>query len=206
MIPQIYLMNFLAHLYLSGENKGIKLGNFIGDYIKGNKYLDFPEDVQGGILLHRRIDSFTDTHPLIKQASIPFKSGYGRYSGIVVDIVFDHFLALNWHSYSTYALKDFTRDTHTILLSNFRILPPKVKKFLPFLIYNRRLESYSFEHGIKKALEIMSQYTSLPEKSDFAIEMLHKNNTVLKENFQIFMKEIVEYVEINFGIEIKKHL
>jgi acyl carrier protein phosphodiesterase len=197
-------MNFLAHLYLSGENKDLKLGNFIGDYIKGNKYLDFPEGIQKGILLHRRIDSFTDNHTIIKQASIPFKPEYGRYSGIIVDVVFDHFLALNWNDYSAYTLKDFTREIHSILLSNFRILPLRVKKFLPFLIQSRRLESYSFEHGIKKALEIMSHYTSLPEKSDFAMKILQQNNFALLENFRLFIGEIIEYVELEFSIEIKK--
>jgi acyl carrier protein phosphodiesterase len=197
-------MNFLAHLYLSGENKDLKLGNFIGDYIKGNKYLDFPEDIQKGILLHRKIDSFTDNHPVIKQASIPFKPVYGRYSGIIVDIIFDHFLALNWGDYSVYTLKDFTSKTHSILISNFWILPVRVKKFLPFLIQSRRLESYTFEHGIKTALEIMSRYTSLPEKSDIAIKILQQNNYSLSENFRMFMGAIIDYVEFNFGIEIKK--
>ena len=62
-------MNFLAHIYLSGENQGITIGNFIADGIKGNKYLSYREDLQKGILLHRSIDSFTDQHPIVRQST-----------------------------------------------------------------------------------------------------------------------------------------
>jgi acyl carrier protein phosphodiesterase len=197
-------MNFLAHLYLSGENDGMKLGNFIGDFVKGKKYLNYAVVVQKGILLHRQIDYFTDLHPIVKESASLFKSGYGRYSGIVVDLFFDHFLALNWDEYSIYKLKDYTRNIYKLLLSNFWILPLEVKEFLPFLIKNRRLESYSLEYGIKKALEIMSHYTSLPEKTDFALDVFHQNKKVLAKNFIMFMKEIIGFVESNNDVEIKK--
>lgn len=197
-------MNFLAHLYLSGDNEEVKLGNFIGDYVKGNKYLDYPEGVRKGIVMHRSIDHFTDHHPNVKQAAILLKPGYGRYSGIVVDVLFDHFLAKNWPDYSVYGLRDFTRNAHAIFLSNFWILPPKVKQFLPFLIQNRRLESYSTEHGIKKALEIMSRYTSLPDESDFAIETLQRNMDPFHGYFHQFMNDIIVFTEEKFSIKINR--
>jgi acyl carrier protein phosphodiesterase len=197
-------MNFLAHLYLSGEDNGLKVGNFIGDFVKGKKYLDYPDEIKKGILLHRSIDHFTDTNPNAREAMKPFKQDYGRYSGIIVDIIFDHFLGLNWEEYSIYSLRDFTKNVHLLLISNFGLLPAGVQKFLPFLIMHRRLESYSFEFGIKRTLEIMSQYTSLPPKTESALKIFRENKTELSGNFGIFMGKITNFVESEFKVGIKK--
>ena len=92
-------MNFLAHIYLSGEDEGITIGNFIADGIKGKKYLSYPASIQKGILLHRGIDSFTDSHPTVRQSTARLHENYGHYSGVIVDILYDHFLAKNWEEY-----------------------------------------------------------------------------------------------------------
>lgn len=197
-------MNFLAHLYLSGDNEKVLLGNFIGDYVKGNKYLGYHEEIRRGILLHRRIDHFTDSHPIVKDVSGLFKQGYGRYSGIVVDLFFDHFLALHWNDFSAYRLRDFARNAHAIFLSNFWVLPGRVQQFLPFLIQNKRLESYATENGILKALALMSKYTSLPDATGFAMNVVRKEREYIDRNFIDFMEDMVRYVEGNFEISIKK--
>ncbi len=197
-------MNFLAHLYLSGNNEQVLVGNFIGDYVKGRKYLDYPEDVQKGIILHRNIDSFTDSHALVKESIQYFRKGYGRYSGIVVDVVFDYFLANYWTSYSNISLKEFTKQAHSILLSNFGILPGRVQLFLPIMIKSKRLASYATYSGIKKALDIMSNYSSLPNASGFCIETLNKEEDNLQKKFQQFMIGLIEYVETNFDVKINR--
>lgn len=197
-------MNFLAHLYLSGEDEGLKLGNFIGDFIKGSKYLRYPDNIQKGIILHRRIDRFTDLHPMVKESAAFFKQGYGRYSGIIIDIIFDHFLAQKWNEFSIYRLRDFTKNAHAIFLSNFMILPLKVKRFLPFLIQSRRLESYSTEKGFYEVLKIMAHYTSLPNEQDFAMKILIDNKPELLDNFYRFMHSIIHYVESEFKVIIQK--
>ncbi len=197
-------MNFLAHLYLSGEEDDVVVGNFIGDYVKGKNYLKYPGKIQNGILLHRHIDSFTDSHELVKEIISYFREGYGRYSGIVVDVVFDHILAINWHLYSDYKLRDFTRKINGILLSRFTVLPGKVQRFLPIMIHSKRLESYATISGIKRALEIMKQYTSLPSGPDYAIYALQKHNELISQNFKLFIGELITYVESDFNIKIKK--
>ncbi len=87
-------MNFLAHIYLSGDNDEIKLGNFIGDYIKGNAYNKYPPLIRKGILLHRKIDYFTDSHPIVRNHKSFFYDKYHKYAGIIIDIIYDHFLSL----------------------------------------------------------------------------------------------------------------
>jgi acyl carrier protein phosphodiesterase len=197
-------MNFLAHLYLSGESEGIKTGNFIGDYVKGRKFEDYPGDIRKGILLHRSIDNFTDNHHLFQEARKYFYPEYGRYSGIVGDVVFDHLLAKQWNRFSGHTLRDFARNAHSTLLSNYFRLPFRVQQFLPIMIQHKRLESYATTGGLEKSLRIMANYSSLPALSLKAIEVLEKNYEPVNELFLRFMEEIISFVETGHNITILK--
>ena len=197
-------MNYLAHLFLSGDNEATMVGNFIGDYVKGRSYREFPEEIQKGILLHRQIDSFTDQHARFREAKKLLNGDYGLYAGIVIDLFYDHFLAKNWHMYSSYSLREFSRYSHAVLLSYFRFLPAKVQGFLPFLVQNRRLESYAKASGIQKSLEVMSRYTSLPENSEKAMKIMQSNTSFFEANFEAFIKEIIDFVAAEFEVRIKK--
>ncbi len=197
-------MNFLAHLYLSGESVDIQIGNFIGDYVKGSQYLNYRESVKEGILLHRAIDHYTDQSIWVSQSKIFFQPAYRRYAGIVCDLLYDHFLAQEWTGYSTHSLRQFTSRVHKSLMRNYLILPIRVQQFLPFLIQNKRLESYATKEGLYKALEVMAKYTSLPPLQDEALRILSLHQTDLLEHFRQFMKEVVTFVEQDKGIRILK--
>lgn len=193
-------MNYLAHLYLSGDSEKLLVGNFIGDYVKGNRYLQYHNDIAKGILLHRHIDSFTDQHPLHREAKKYFREDFGHYSGIVIDFLYDHFLACNWSRYSEISLRWFAKRAHSVLLSHFTELPLRVQGFLPFLIQNKRLESYATVDGIIQSMQIMGKYSSLPSKSELARKILLENYDELQTNFFSFMDEAMLYVKDEFEI------
>jgi len=195
-------MNFLAHLYLSGNSEKIKVGNFIGDYVKGKKYQDYQPEIQKGIILHRNIDYFTDKHSIVLESSKKLKEGYGRYSGVVIDLIYDHFLAKGWNTYHTKPIEEFVTKTHETLIKNFLVLPAKVKMFLPFLIQSRRLETYAEIDGLKTALDIMARRTSLPDQSEYAIKCLLNNYNEFNEEFADFMKDILSFVTIDHQINV----
>ena len=186
-------MNYLAHLFLSGNDEQTMVGNFIGDYVKGNTWNKFPENIKSGILLHRRIDSFTDAHPKFREAKTLFRSEFGLYSGIIIDLLYDHYLAKNWNEYSDLTLRTFAKRSHAVLLQNFRHLPIRVQSFLPFLIQHRRLESYASINGIVQTLKIMSNYSSLPAKPDFVMQTVKTNNNFFEANFREFMVDLIRY-------------
>jgi len=194
-------MNYLGHLYLSGDSDKVLVGNFIGDYVKGNRYLQFDETIAKGIILHRHIDSFTDQHSKHREAKSYFREDFGHYSGIVIDFLYDHFLASNWDRYSSMSLKWFSKRVHAVLLSNFTQLPLRVQGFLPFLIQNKRLESYATVDGIIQSMQIMGRYSSLPARSDIARTILLENYDALRENFYRFMEDAIHYVKTEFEIE-----
>lgn len=197
-------MNFLAHLYLSGDDDKLITGNFIGDYVKGNNFLKYPGKIREGIILHRRIDSFTDKHELFREVKKLYRDEFGLYSGVVTDLIFDHFLASDWKNYHPLTLRRFARKMHTVLLSNIIYLPERVQGFLPVLIKNRRLESYARIEGIQLSLENMSRYTSLPEKAAQAIDITEENHSFISRHFSAFMEEVIRFAESETGIYINR--
>lgn len=195
-------MNYLSHIYLSGDSEEIKIGNFIGDFVKGQQYLRYSPDVAKGIMLHRQIDLFTDSHDIVKECIKKLRPGFGKYSGIVIDIFLDHFLAANWQHYSFEMLPSFTKRFHAVLLSNFFLLPSQVKMFLPFLIQNKRLQSYISFDGIEKTLRIMVSRTSLPSEIEFAMKILEDEYDFFNQAFNRFFPEMIHFVEVKGDFKI----
>ena len=123
-------------------------------------------------------------------------------AGIVVDVFFDHFLAANWRHYSPITLRQFAKHAHAVFLSNFLILPFRVKQFLPFLIQHKRLESYAQRENLHEVLEIMARRTSLPAKSEWAMQVLSHEYEQFETLFRSFFSEMIDYVETDFGVQI----
>lgn len=187
-------MNFLAHLYLSGDSGDVRMGNFIGDFVKGGQFSRYRPEVQKGILMHRHIDSFTDTHQLVKESVLLLKPVYGRYSAVVQDVFFDHFLAANWSEYSSQPLNEFVNEVHKQLIFRYFQLPGDVKRFLPFIIRSRRLENYKDFDSLQRALEIMSNNSSLPNFSEEAIVNLKENYVKYNHLFTLFFADLQRFV------------
>jgi len=187
-------MNFLAHVYLSGDSDELILGNFIGDYVKGKQYLKYPAVVQRGILLHRRIDSFTDQHCIVKQSAERLRSHYGRYSGVVIDVFYDHFLSTQWNNYHDHPLPEYVRNIYSLILRKFFILPLQVRNFIPRIIASNRLLSYLQISGVEKALSLMSKYSTLPNEATFAVETLQTYYEDYHAEFDVFFDELRQYV------------
>lgn len=186
-------MNFLAHAHLSGENKDIIFGNFIADAVKGNSHSQFRKDIQTGIKLHRRIDVFTDKHAIFKQSLNRIRVDFGKYSGIVVDIYYDHFLAKNWSNYHPEELKHFAKHVYTILQKNYFILPARTKRLLPFLITQNWLVGYSKLRDLQMVFYGMDRRTGLKSGMSNAVEVLKRNYQEIESDFIDFYPELTEY-------------
>jgi len=193
-------MNFLAHIYLSGDSKNILIGNFIGDYVKGKKITGYPEEVKQGIMLHRKIDSFTDSHMLTHSSKKIIAEKYGLYAGIVVDIYYDHFLSVNWHLYSEIPLREYIQNRYSLLDSGFSIFPAGVKSWFPYFIKSNWLETYIHFNGLNMVFKRMSYRTSLPDHAEYAVSQLKENYDYLKENFLEFFTDLREMVQKDYDI------
>src|ERR1035437_8952080 len=116
-------MNFLAHLYLSGSDEQLMIGNFIADSVKGSSFKNYSEGIAKGILLHRAIDFYSDNHPVFLQSVIRLRPNYRKYAGVMVDIFYDHFLAKNWKDYSEKSLVQYADEVHSLMMKNIFLMP-----------------------------------------------------------------------------------
>ncbi len=186
-------MNFLAHIYLSFDDPEITLGNFFADHIRGNRFKHFPDRIQKGILLHREIDTFTDSHPIAKQSSKRLHKNYSHYSRVIVDIFYDHFLAKNWQSYSTVPLDKYVEDFYDLLRENYDILPLGTQRMMPHMFADNWLYSYANLDGISKVLSGMNRRTQNRSKMNFAILDLEQNYEAFEKEFTDFFKELITF-------------
>lgn len=186
-------MNFLAHVYLSGDSKPIQVGNFIGDYVKGAAFTKYPDELRCGILLHRAIDDYTDNHPTVQEAKRLVQPHFGRYAGIFIDMYYDHYLAANFDRFSPIPLARFAWGFYWAMIRHYTYLPANVRGFLPHLIVSNRLYVYAKLEGIQRSLEIMETYSSLPKKSKEAVEVLTNNYDTLKSNFFDFFPQLKDF-------------
>ncbi len=192
-------MNFLAHIYLSFDNPEITLGNFFADHIRGNKYKHFPEKIQKGILLHREIDTFTDSHPIAKQSSKRLHKNYSHYSRVIVDIFYDHFLAKNWQDYSKIPLDEFVENFYDLLEDNYTILPLATQRMMPYMIADNWLLSYANLDGISKVLAGMNRRTKNKSKMNFAILDLEEHYSAFENEFTLFFEELITFSKQKFN-------
>ncbi|MFT5762285.1 MAG: acyl carrier protein phosphodiesterase [Polaribacter sp.] len=183
-------MNFLAHLYLSNNNTNILIGNFIADHIPGNNFTHFHPEIQIGILFHREIDTFTDAHKIVRKSKRRLHPRYRHYKGVIIDILYDHYLARNWSTYSEVPLEIFVQSVYTLLQDNFEILPKKTKQLLPFMIEYNWLYNYQYIKGIEKVLIGMNNRTKQKSQMHLAVEDLQNLHTEFEEDFTLFFEDL----------------
>ena len=184
-------MNYLAHIYLSGDNDLVTIGNFIADGIKGKSYKNHPKDIQVGILLHRHIDTFTDAHKTVRQSTKRLHKKYGHYSGIIVDILYDHFLAKNWDRYSNIPLEDYTETFYNSLEEHYDVLPARIQKMMPYMLADNWLLNYASIEGIGKVLDGMNRRTKNRSSMNEATTELKEFYEEFENEFSIFFEELI---------------
>ena len=184
-------MNFLAHIYLSGDNDLMKIGNFMADGIHGKHFDTFPMEIQKGIILHRSIDTFTDAHPIFRQSTKRLHTNYHHYSGIIVDIFYDHFLAKNWSHYSNEKLEDYSERFYQSLRDNYNDLTPKTQKMMPYMIEYNWLLSYQTIEGIQSVLAKMDTRMKYDSNMRFSVAELKMFYSDFEQEFTAFFAELV---------------
>ena len=186
-------MNFLAHIYLSGNNDLLKIGNFMADSIRGNSYENYPEEIKKGILLHRSIDSFTDMHPVYRQSKHRLHEKYGHYSGVIMDIFYDHFLAKNWANYSNKKLEVYADEFYQLLRDNYDLLTDKIQGMMPYMIARNWLVSYASISGLEMILFQMDHRTKNRVAMHEAIVELQEFYLEFEAEFTLFFEELQQH-------------
>jgi acyl carrier protein phosphodiesterase len=186
-------MNFLGHFYLSHHDSDLLVGNFIADFVKGKKYLDYPPGIAAGIMMHRKIDYFTDHHKLVSEGRKRLFSKYRHYSGVIIDMYYDHFLSNLWSDYSEHSLSSFSARIYKTIEVNFDVLPERAQFLFPYMKNGNWLMRYASTEGIGQSLTGMSKRIKHDSKLDESIHELHEYYDMYKEEFQQFIIEIKDH-------------
>lgn len=193
----LVIMNFLAHINLSGDNPKIMVGNFIGDFVKGRNLLEqFEPEIAQGIILHRAIDEFTDSHPIVAQSKKRLQPTYRHYAPVIVDMFYDHLLAKNWKRYHSEPLELFSQNAYRTILSFDAILPEQVKYMMTFMTKTNWLLSYAKLEGIECALTGMARRSKYDSKMELAVNDLINHYDEFTEEFSSFFPELQDHCKI----------
>lgn len=189
-------MNFLAHLYLSGDDPKVMVGNFIGDFVRGRDLKEqFGEGIARGVELHRAIDEFTDKHTTVKLSKTRLWPTYRHYSAVIVDIFYDHFLAARWKDYSDEPLELYAQRAYQLMHDHHLILPEQVKHMLMYMTRGNWLVNYAQVEGIQRALTGMSRRATFESKMEQSVEDLKRDYMEYETEFRAFFPELKLFTE-----------
>lgn len=199
-------MNFLAHFYLSQESESLIVGNFMANQVKGKNFKNVDENLTNGVLHHRFIDNFTDTHPNVIQVNRLLRPNQGKFSGVASDIIFDHILAKNWTLFSETSLADFTENIYQILNRYQNHYEAFTLLTCQKMVEHNWLFNYQFEEGVKRALFGMSKRTRFENNlaEAFSDYQAHKQEVdhLFFEFFEDFMHQNQRFINQFFNNKI----
>ena len=188
-------MNYLAHLYLAKDTPEFMIGSILGDFVKGSGKDQYPDKIKKGIELHRKIDSYTDSHPRTKASRRLYSPLRRRFAGIIVDLCYDHFLYRNWSKFTDSALRPFIQNAYEILKTHQAMLPERLQAMVPFMIRDDWLGSYRELSGVEQALKRLSKRVTNGDLLAGAIDEIKAHYRELESNFLLFFPDLIRFAK-----------
>lgn len=198
-------MNWLAHVYLSPDEIDFRLGNLLADVVRGPARQDMSPAFQAGVRCHLAIDAFTDAHDLVRRSKARVRPPHRRYAGILIDLFYDHFLAVHWPAMANESLADFVTSFYSQAQREMPRLPEEACDLVEHMIAYDRLQSYREVHGIERALQRLSARwaTRFPRALPLheGVGELQAHYSGLERDFLEFFPALQEHVQSHLGRE-----
>jgi acyl carrier protein phosphodiesterase len=188
----VIYVNYLFHIYLSGDDPDILTGNFMGDFIKGPLGEIYPPRLRIGLELHRSIDSFAQRHPAFTRSRLRLDQSFGLYRGILVDLYYDHFLASGWSDRSQQPLLSYLDQARSKIEERRRYLPERLQGLVP-IIFEEMIPSYCDADGVGRALARMSRRVRRTNPLAGGGAELMRHYDGLREDFLEFLPDISQF-------------
>ena len=188
------VLNYLAHLLLSGNDADLMVGNYIADGVKGRQVEQFSPRVRDGITVHREIDRYTDAHPVVEAMRERLRPHFRKYAGVVVDVYFDHFLALRWPDYGTGTLPEFARQAYRLLQTRQHEFPERGVMFLHYMVRNNILVGYSTIEGIDQVFRGMAHRASFESGMEAGAAVLQEDYAAVEQDFHDFFPALSQHI------------
>lgn len=183
-------MNFLAHAYLAGNDPGLIAGNLLADSVNKSLYLHLPQNVRAGIEHHRMIDNFTDTHPIVRSCRKTFFPYIRHFAAVIIDIIFDHFLAKHWSSYHSRSLAEFEQYIFDVVDQYSSYFPDKFAFIYTRMKAHRWLYNYQFTNYIYQTIDNLSYRSPNFHHAQITVQLFLQNYSLLEEAFKLFFQEL----------------
>jgi acyl carrier protein phosphodiesterase len=193
-------LNYLAHAYLSFRDPEVLVGNLTSDFIKGKKKYDYPAGIQKGIALHRAIDTFTDEHPVTKEAKDILRPAYRLYSGAFVDVLYDHFLATDVNEFPKDSLFDFSQQVYSSVDRQIHWLPERFAKMFPYMKTQNWLFNYHTMWGTEKSLEGVVRRSKYLTESATAYQLFQQHYQLFSDYYRQFWKDLLPFARQQYEI------
>lgn len=188
-------LNFLAHALLSGDDALVLTGNMVADHVRGNAIDALPQAMRLGVNLHREIDAFTDAHPIVRETSRKLVSDFGKYAPVVLDIYLDHFLAIGWARHGKGDLTTFSQQVYRTLLINYRLLPARSRRILPWMVAQNWLAGYANLRDLQRVFNGMNRRASFVSGMDRAVDVLMVYYADVEATFNLFWPELSQHAQ-----------
>jgi acyl carrier protein phosphodiesterase len=188
-------LNFLAHAYLSFDVPHLIVGNFLADFLRPAETRGLPPPILAGVALHRKIDTFTDSHPAFKAGTARMRPYHGKYSPVVVDMFYDYLLAKNWEQFCEKPLPEFSQGVYRVLEAHLAVMPERIQERAPRMISADWLTSYGADEGMRYAFYRMEMRASRPEGFNNAFEHLLEHWDDFQQDFQMFFPEMAAHAK-----------
>ncbi|WIO74415.1 ACP phosphodiesterase [Porticoccaceae bacterium LTM1] len=188
-------MNYLAHLFLSGDEPQVMIGGLLGDFVKGPLRGEYPTDIERGIALHRYIDAWVDDQPEMLAAVQRFHPPFRRFGGVIVDICYDHLLAKRWSDFHAEALGNYAKAFYSQLQQHYNLLPDRAQRFADTAPVHRLLEGYANEGAIELALNRISRRLKRPVNLAGAMPSIHQHWPALEREFETLFPRLCVFAD-----------
>jgi len=188
-------MNHLAHFFLSASDPALLVGGFLGDFVKGRLNGRYPQEIENGIKLHRAIDAFTDRHPIVRRSCLRPDSKFRRVAPIMMDIIYDYFLARHWHRFRADSLEQFSDDVSGTILNYDTELPNSALKFISYVAEHKSLKNYGTREFVQRSFAHLNKRLTRENPLNIAFTQFDKFEPALEQDFLAFFPELQHFTE-----------
>ena len=188
-------MNHLAHFLLSASDPALLVGGFLGDFVKGRLNGRYPHDIENGIKLHRAIDAFTDRHPIVRQSCLRPDNEFRRVAPIMMDIIYDYFLAQHWHKFREDSLEQFSDHVSDTILNYDTELPASALSFISYLAAHKSLKNYGTREFVQRSFEHLNKRLTRKNPLNVAFTQFVRFEPALEQDFLSFFPELQHFTE-----------
>lgn len=190
-----HIMNFLAHAYLSFGNSDILVGNMIADQVKGKQIEAYPEAIQHGIHIHRKIDAFTDSHPITLETMSIFRTSAGKYAGAFLDVSYDHFLAIDNQNEPKEGWEPFAQKCYSQIEQYAEHLPSKFCTMFMYMKKEDWLYNYRYNWLIEKSFERLKNRANYLDDNALVFDDFKNHYQELQISYNIFFPQLKAYIK-----------